>query len=135
MVHMFGWFKRWLLTQKPLAPVPPASQRTKTYQAESGYVYQYVFEGRHCCGRETAFIFSVSAQRQSPRRVAVVVPDASLAPFEKESGRRLVENERYGVAKIALFRLFDCCEKPDRVWKGTQVDAERAREYLQVLDV
>lgn len=135
MVHMFGWLKRWLLTQKPLAPAPPASQRTKTYQAESGYVYQYVFEGRHCCGRETAFIFTVSAQRQGPQRVAVVVPDAALAPFEKESGRRLAENERYGVAKIALFRLFDASEKPDKVWKGTQVDAARAREYLQVLDV
>lgn len=135
MVLMFGWLKRWLLARKILAPAPPASQRCKTYQADSGYVYQYVFEGRHCCGRETAFVFSVTAQRHSPQRVAIVVPDAALAPFEKESGRRLAENERYGVAKIALFRLFDSCEKPDKVWKGTEVDAERAREYLQVLDV
>jgi hypothetical protein len=135
MVHMFGWLKRWLLTRKSLAPAPPASQRSKTYQAESGYVYQYVFEGRHCCGRETAFIFTVTAQRQTPQRVAIVVPDSALAPFEKEAGRRLVENERYGVAKLALFRLFDASEKPDKVWKGTQVDATRAREYLQILDV
>jgi hypothetical protein len=65
----------------------------------------------------------------------VVLPDAALAPFEKESGRRLVENERYGVAKMALFRLFDASEKPDQVWKGAQIDASSAREYLQVLDV
>jgi hypothetical protein len=135
MVHMFGWLKRWLLVRKPLAPAPPASQRTKTYQAESGYVYQYVFEGRHCCGRETAFLFSVSAQRQSPRRVAVVLPDTALAPFEKESGRRFIENERYGIAKMALFRLFDTSEKPDQVWKGTQIDADSAREFLTVLDL
>lgn len=135
MVHMFGRLKRWLFARKFLAPAQPVSQRTKTYQAESGYVYQYVFEGRHCCGRETAFVFSVTANRKSPQRVAVVVPDSALAPFEKESGRRLAENERYGVAKLALFRLFDSCEKPEKVWKGTQVDARRAREYLQVLDV
>ncbi len=135
MVHMFGWLKRWLLARLYPTPAQPSSRRTKTYQAESGYVYQYVFEGRHCCGRETAFVFSVNTRRESPQRVAIVVPDSALAPFEKESGRRLAENERYGVAKIALFRLFDSCEKPERVWKGAQVDAVRAREYLQVLDV
>ncbi len=141
MVHMFGWFKRWL-SARPVSPPPaprPAqlsgSPRLKSYQAESGHVYQYFFEGRHCHGRETAFLFSVTAQRTAPQRVSVVLPEASLAPFERETGRRLAENERYGVAKMALFRLFDASEKPEQLASGARVDEAHAREYLQVLDL
>jgi hypothetical protein len=138
---MFGWFKRWL-SARPVSPAPappvtppPGSPRLKSYQAETGYVYQYSFEGRHCRDRETAFLFSVTAQRTAPQRVSIVLPEAALAPFEQESGRRLAENERYGVAKMALFGLFDASEKPEQVWKGTRVEQAHAREYLQVLDL
>ena len=141
MVHMFGWFKRWLSARAvapapapPLKP-PPGSPRLKSYQAETGYVYQYFFEGRHCRDRETAFLFSVTAQRTAPQRVSIVLPEAALAPFEQEAGRRLAENERYGVAKMALFGLFDASETPEQVSNGTRVEEARARQYLQVLDL
>lgn len=141
MVHMFGWFKRWLAARAvgpPPAPrpAPPAGPpRVKSYQAESGYVYQYFFDGRHCRGRETAFLFSVTAQRTPSQRVSIILPEAALASFEREAGRRLAENERYAIAKMALFRLFDASEKPEQVANGVRVDEARAREYLQVLDV
>lgn len=142
MVHMFGWFKRWLSARPAAAPAPAsrpaqpsAPPRLKSYQADSGHVYQYFFEGRHCRGRETAFLFSVTAQRTAPQRVSVVLPEASLASFEREAGRRLAENERYGVAKMALFRLFDASEKPEQLAGGARIDEAHAREYLQVLDL
>lgn len=141
MVHMFGWLKRWFSPQTPSFPAVETSldsptvtaRRLKTYQAESGYVYQYTFSGRHCKGRETEFVFSVSVDRKDHQRVAIVLPDAAIAPFEKTAGRRLAENERYGVAKIALFRLFDAKAKPAQVWDGTRIDDAQAREYIGVL--
>ncbi len=130
---MFGWFKRWFGVRE-VVPAPEANtRRVKTYQAESGYVYQYTFDGRHCKGRETEFVFSVSVDRKANRRVSIVLPETAIAAYEKEKDRRLAENERYGVAKIGLFRLFDAGAKPDQVWKGSRIEQAQAREFIDVL--
>ena len=130
---MFGWIKRWF-GARAASPVPVAkARRVKTYQAESGYVYQYTFDGRHCRGRETEFVFSVSVDRKADRRVLIVLPETSIAAYEKEKDRRLAENERYGMAKIGLFRLFDAGGKPDQVWQGSRIEQAQAREFIEVL--
>ncbi len=130
---MFGWFKRWFGVRAVSPAVAAKPRRVKTYQAESGYVYQYTFDGRHCRGRETAFVFSVSVDRKADHRVSIVLPEASISAYEKEKDRRLAENERYGVAKIGLFRLFDARAKPDQVWKGWRIEPAEAREFIDVL--
>ena len=133
MVHMFGWFERWFGVRE-VSPAPVAKpRRVKTYQSESGYVYQYTFDGRHCRGRETEFVFSVSADRKADHRVSIVLPEASIAAYEKEKDRRLAENERYGLAKIGLFRLFDAGTKPEHVWKGSRIEQTQALEFIDVL--
>ncbi len=130
---MFGWIKRWFGV-RAASPAPVAkARRVKTYQAESGYVYQYTFDGRHCRGRDTEFVFSVSVDRKADRRVSIVLPETSIAAYEKEKDRRLAENERYGVAKIGLFRLFDAGAKPDHVWKGSRIEQAQALEFIEVL--
>ncbi len=130
---MFEWIKRWFGV-RAASPEPVAkARRVKTYQAESGYVYQYTFDGRHCRGRETEFVFSVSVDRKADHRVLIVLPETSIAAYEKEKDRRLAENERYGVAKIGLFRLFDAGEKPDQVWKGSRIEQAQALEFIEVL--
>ena len=130
---MFGWFKRWFGVRAVSRAVEAKPRRVKTYQAESGYVYQYTFDGRYCRGGETEFIFSVSMDRNADHRVSIVLPEASISAYEKEKDRRLAENERYGVAKIGLFRLFDAGAKPDQVWKGWRIEPAEAREFIDVL--
>jgi hypothetical protein len=83
----------------------PATRRLKTYSAESGYVYQYHFEGR----RDPAeFVFTVSADRKNWRDISVVLPENLIMIRE----RQLTSTDRYAVAKIALFAAFDHCESP-----------------------
>ena len=89
-------------------PVPltgaPAIRRMKTYSAQSGYVYQYFYEGQR---PGTEFVFSVSADRKVWGPVSVVVNDAAVKAWEQAHARELSATERYAVAKLALFQAFD----------------------------
>lgn len=138
MVHMLDWIKRLLgaVNEAPLSTAPAApARRTKTYQAGSGYVYQYQFEGRKCCGRETSFLFTASADRKTQFRIAVTLPESAVDPFQKRAGRRLAENERYGVAKIALFHLLDEADSPETAASGARLTAETAEDCLEELGI
>jgi hypothetical protein len=87
----------------------------KTYSAQSGYVYQYFYEGHRdyrANGDEgVEFVFSVSSDRKEWHNASVLVSLAAIASWEQSHGRELNLTERYAVAKIALFQAFD--ERPD----------------------
>lgn len=85
----------------------PAVRRMKTYSAQSGYVYQYFYEGR----RGAAFVFSISADRKNWSPLDVTVEEAALEAWEQGHGRQLSGTERYAIAKMALFQAFD--ERPE----------------------
>jgi len=89
-------------------PVPlsgaPAIRRMKTYSAQSGYVYQYFYEGQR---PGTEFVFSVSADRKVWGPVSVIVNDAAVKAWEQAHARELSATERYAIAKLALFQAFD----------------------------
>jgi hypothetical protein len=89
-------------------PVPlsgaPAIRRMKTYSAQSGYVYQYFYEGQR---PGTEFVFSVSADRKVWGPVTVVVNDGAVKAWEQAHARELSATERYAIAKLALFQAFD----------------------------
>jgi hypothetical protein len=90
----------------------------KTYSAESGYVYQYCYDGQRPFGSPAAgieFVFSVSADRAHWRPVSVLVGDAAIAAWEERHGRRLSSTERYALAKMALFQAFDERSAPERM--------------------
>jgi hypothetical protein len=93
----------------PLTGAPPV-RRLKTYSAQSGYVYQYSYEGyRPLTGSESGveFVFSISPDRKNWHSTSVLVSNASLAGWEQAQQRHLSATERYAVAKIALFQAFD----------------------------
>jgi hypothetical protein len=104
------------LFSKKSAPLTgtPAVRRLKTYSAESGYVYQYYYEGHRDfrSGGESGveFVFSVSADRKNWHATSVLVSGAAIRGWEESHGRELSSTERYAVAKIALFQAFD--ERP-----------------------
>lgn len=90
------------------APVTP---RLKTYSAQSGYIYHYLYEGRRAFGPNdasgTEFVFRVSADRKSWFFVPVRLAEAELAGWQAAHARELSSAERYAIAKLALFQAFD----------------------------
>src|SRR5437867_3892847 len=78
LLGMFDWFRR---KEAPLTGAP-AVRRQKTHSAESGYVYQYFYEGQRPASRDgaqgTQYVFNVSADRKSSFPVSVFVSGEAL---------------------------------------------------------
>jgi hypothetical protein len=119
-------FRGWFGKKTPGLTGVPAVRRLKTYSAESGYVYQYHFEGRRT---GTEFVFSASADRKTWREVTVRIPEGDLTVRE----RRLTLTDRYAVAKIALFAAFDRCGSPDQMPQPVEVNAHELEEVADRL--
>jgi hypothetical protein len=130
----------WLRKKKE-APLTgaPAVRRQKTYSAESGYVYQYFYEGQRAAVRDgaggTQYVFNVSADRKSSLPVSVFVSDAALESWQIQHARPLVSNERYAVAKLALFQAFDRRGEPSQMSKEVRVLADDVETILATLDI
>ena len=103
-------FRRFF-SKKPALTGAPAIRRMKTYSAQSGYVYQYFYEGQRelgaGTGRSTEYVFQISADRKSWNHANVVVPAAAIDAWQESHGRELSSTERYAIAKMALFQAFD----------------------------
>src|SRR5689334_2448492 len=126
---MFRWFRQ---KSQPLTGAP-AVRRQKTYSAQSGYVYQYFYEGHRPASPErgTEYVFSVSPDRKSSLSVSVFISDAAMAAWQEESGRTLSGTERYAVAKMALFQAFDERESPEAVRAAVRVGPADVRALLE----
>ena len=130
---------RSLFSKKPATlSGTPAVRRMKTYSAQSGYVYQYFYEGhrgfRAAGENGTDFVFSVSADRKNWNNLSVLVSEASLRSWEQSHGRGLTATERYAIAKMALFQAFD--ERPDPAHMKDHVRVREAdvNGILETLD-
>jgi hypothetical protein len=103
----------------------PAVRRLKTYSAQSGYVYQYFYQGQrpfHSGGESGAeFVFTVSADRKTSHPVSVLVAEDSLRAWEQAHARTLSSTERYAVSKMALFQAFDERATPDLMKQDVRV--------------
>jgi hypothetical protein len=101
---------------KPKAPLAgaPSVRRMKTYSAQSGYVYQYFYEGHRAFDaggeRGVEFVFQISADRKAWSDLSVLVSESAIESWERANARELSASERYAIAKIALFQAFD--ERP-----------------------
>jgi hypothetical protein len=121
----------------PLAGAPPARRR-KTYSARSGYVYLYRFEGyrqtARGSGESTEFVFEVSADRKTFQPVSVFIAGSATAAWEDEH-HRLNSNERYAIAKMALFQAFDEREEPRLLRQPVIVRRADAESILDTLGI
>jgi len=130
----------WLRKKKE-APLTgaPAVRRQKTYSAESGYVYQYFYEGQRPAQRDDAhgaqYVFNVSSDRKSSFPVSVFLSDAVLESWQAEHGRQLGSTERYAVAKMALFQAFDRRSAPSDMNEEVRVQPEDVDTILATLDI
>ena len=107
-------FRNLFSRKKTALAGAPAIRRMKTYSAQSGYVYQYFYEGqrefRLGAERGTEYVFHISADRKTWNDSSVRVGDSALAAWQDGHGRELASSERYAIAKMALFQAFD--ERP-----------------------
>jgi hypothetical protein len=111
----------------PLTGAPPV-RRLKTYSAQSGYVYQYYYEGhreyRAGDDRGVEFVFSVSSDRKAWHPTSVLISEPAVRGWEQAHERELTLTERYAIAKLALFQAFD--ERPEPALMRDEVRVRHA---------
>jgi hypothetical protein len=130
-------FSQWFRKKTVPLSGAPAVRRQKTYSAQSGYVYQYFYQGQRTSAREpgTDYVFDVSADRKTSTQVTVFVADRALESWERKNGRTLSGTERYAIAKMALFHAFDERETPERMREAVLVRAADVAAILTTLNI
>lgn len=115
----------------------PAVRRQKTYSAQSGYVYQYFYEGQRPSspGPGTEYVFDVSADRKTSAPVSVMISTEALQDWQSETGRTLSSAECYAIAKMALFQAFDERQTPDAMREAVRVTPAAVRSILETLNI
>jgi hypothetical protein len=106
----------------------------KTYSAESGYAYQYCFEGFRAMEEGWEYVFRVSGDRKTWRDVSVVLRRDLVAGWE-QAHRELSASERHGMAKIALFQALDGAGSPGAVGERVVPDGRELDGIGRVLDL
>jgi hypothetical protein len=131
---------RSFFSQKPVALSGiPAVRRLKTYSAQSGYAYQYFYEGHRPfrAGGEggTEFVFSVSADRKNWHSARVLLGDDAVGAWQSAHRRPLSSTERYAIAKMSLFQAFDDRPSPERMQDEVRVPNGGVDAIMQTLDL
>ncbi|MGO4879327.1 MAG: hypothetical protein ACLP59_00725 [Bryobacteraceae bacterium] len=132
-------FDRWLSRKPQPLTGAPATRRQKTYSGQSGYVYQYYYEGHRPYKRDrhtgTEYVFDVSGDRKTSIAVSVLVSDSALDDWQTRHGRTLHASERYAIAKLALFQAFDERPNPAAMSAAVQVRAADVEAILIALGI
>jgi hypothetical protein len=131
---------RSFFSKKPVAlSGTPAVRRLKTYSAQSGYAYQYFYEGhrpfRSGGDRGTEFVFSVSADRKSWHSTSVLLGDGAVGAWQSAHQRELSATERYAIAKMSLFQAFDDRPAPERMQDEVRVLSSGVEAIMETLDL
>ena len=136
---MISWLRSLLGKNEMPLTGAPLVRRQKTYSAQSGYVYQYFYEGQRTATRDaqpgTQYVFDISADRKTSFQLSVFLPQAAVETWERSHERALMANEQYAIAKMALFRAFDERENPDAMHREVRVDIEAVQSLLENLDI
>ena len=82
-------------------------RREKTYSADSGFVYRYVYLGQRPFDHGTEYVFDVSRDRRVFTSLSIFLKEDALEGWQTQHGRELTGPERYAIAKMALFQAFD----------------------------
>ena len=102
-------FRDWFAKKAVPLTGTPAVRRMKTYSAQSGYSYQYMYLGQRPLLKTagTEFVFTITADRRNWHDVSVLVEAAAVRGWEQSHERTLSATEWYALAKMALFAAFD----------------------------
>ena len=114
----------------------PAVRRLKSYAAQSGYVYQYFYQGqRPYDGGESGveYVFTVSGDRKTFHTVSVLVEEGAVRAWEEAHARQLASTERYAISKMALFQAFDERATPELMRREVRVRAADMAAIVETL--
>jgi len=128
---------RWFGKKEIPLTGAPAVRRQKTYSAQSGYVYQYFYQGQRPSFPDpgTEYVFDVSADRKTSVPVSVFVSAEAVKNWQSEAGRTLSNSECYAIAKMALFQAFDEREAPEAMREAVRVTQAGVRAILKTLNI
>jgi len=110
-------------------------RRLKTYQAETGYVYSYVFCEHHSAMGFTEYRFLLDPERESERGIALLFSDDVRRDLEEDLGRELSHPECYAIVKVSLFRLFDEIPDPASIPSEHLLTQQAALDAMALLDL
>jgi hypothetical protein len=113
----------------------PPHARVKTYSAETGYVYQYVYRGyrRMNNDRGDEHVFAANRDRRGDFEVTIHLLDSELAECIRAIGRELIGAERYALVKMTLFAALDEFRDTSEFGKPLVPDAAAMEESLREL--
>jgi hypothetical protein len=130
-------FQSLFKKKKPELAGVPAVRRMKTYSAESGYVYQYFYEGYrpYTSGSESGaeHVFQLSPDRKNWHSTSVFLADEAIKGWEAAHERTLNSTERYAIAKLALFHAFDERTAPALLKEDVRVRLADVEEIVETL--
>jgi hypothetical protein len=119
----------------PLHGAPPV-RRQKTYSAQTGFVYQYFYEGYRESERAgqagNEYVFQISSDRKSSFPLTVFLPGAAVESWQQDHNRKLIVPEQYAAVKMALFEAFD--ERADLGPANAEVEIA-ARDMERLLGI
>jgi hypothetical protein len=137
---MWKWFLRRRAVEQVGPEVlelkgAPAHARTKTYSAETGFVYQYVYRGYRRMSDDGGMehVFEASRDRQEHFPVTVHLLDAEVARCTQVVGRDLIGAERYALVKMSLFEALDEFADLSAFEKPLMPEAVKMEEFLRTL--
>jgi hypothetical protein len=130
-------FERFFARKPAPLSGTPEIRRQKTYSAQSGYVYQYFYEGHRAAGGSgdtgIEFVFTISADRKNWGPASVFVSDGAVASWEAVHERQLNATERYAIAKMALFQAFDERTTPELMKQEVRVRQADVEAIVETL--
>lgn len=116
----------------------PKVHREKMYAADSGYVYQYFYEGFREAERNgrpgCEHIFNCTSDRAARFTVTVFAADEAFLEWQRQHEREFNEVERYALVKMALFAGFDAHEHLTADME-IPLDREGIAEHAETLDL
>lgn len=124
--------------QSPLRGARPI-RREKTYSADTGYVYQYFYEGYRESKQagESGFehVFSVTSDRISRFPINIFLSRQVIAAWQAAHHRELTVTEQYAIVKMTLFAAFDERTDFDGSDRNVIVRLENIEEHAETLDL
>jgi hypothetical protein len=114
----------------------PSSPRTKTYSANTGYVYQYVYRGYReisQVGSGTEYVFSVTRDRKNNFPIRIQLLDGAMATCVAAAGRELLHAEHYALAKMTLFEALDSISDENELQMPLAPQGTELEQHLRTL--
>jgi hypothetical protein len=114
----------------------PPSPRTKTYSANTGYVYQYVYRGYRQISEPafgTEYVFAATRDRRNTFPVTIRLLDSELATCAAKTGRELLNAEHYALAKMTLFNALDSIADLQQLQAPLVPEGTELEEHLRTL--